>query len=212
MLYTNKFIIILKWRKFLYFSSFYLIFRKFTLTLHRWKVLHDLIFTRVQHYVDFDYLTKTSIINSKEFIVETLNYLGWESDLSTRSPRFFKYYLEVSMNTNQWKRLSWKTVYSMILANNNTKWVSSQLFGCGRAKLEPLGRGHLHHLVFITELLLVLSVGHMDPLLTLYSLLCVTKWQRNRVKFLKNLQKKDGHFEITYTSRCCFRIIWTETW
>ena len=81
----------------------------------------------------FDYLTKTSIINLKEFIVESINYLGWESDLSIRPPRFFKYCLEVSMNTNQWERLSWKTVYSMILANNNTKWVSSQLFGCGRA-------------------------------------------------------------------------------
>ena len=145
----------------------------------------------------FDYLTKISIINLKEFIVESINYLGWESNLSIRPPRFFKYCLEVSVNTNQWERLSWKTVYSMILANNNTKWVSSQLFGCGRAKLEPLGRGHLHHLMFITELLLVLPVGHMDPLLTLYSLLCVTKWQGNGVRFLKNLEKKDGHFETT---------------
>ena len=131
----------------------------------------------------------------KEFIVETINYLGWESDLSIRPPRFFKYCLEVSMNTNQWEKLSWRTVYSMILANNNTKSVSSQLFGCGKAKLGPLARGHLHHLVFTSELLLVLPVGHMDPLLTLYSLLCVTKWQRNRVRFLKNLQKKEGHFE-----------------
>ena len=80
------------------------------------------------------------------------------------------------MSTNQWERLSWKMAYSMILTYN-TKWVSSQLFGCGRAKLGPLGGGHLHHLMFITELLLVWYVGHMDPLLTLYSLLCVTKWQ-----------------------------------
>ena len=42
----------------------------------------------------------------------------------------------------------------MILANNK-KRVSSQLFGCGRAKHGPLERGHLHHLIFITELLLV---------------------------------------------------------
>ena len=90
-----------------------------------------------------------------EFIVKSQNYLGWESDLSTRPPRFFKYCLEVSMNTNEWERLSWKTVYSIILANNKTKWVSSQLFGCGRAKFGPLGRRHLHHLMFIIELLLV---------------------------------------------------------
>ena len=55
--------------------------------------------------------------------------------------------------------------YSMILANN-TKWVSSQLFGCGRAKLGPLGRRHLYHQMFITELLLVLPVGHIDPHIT----------------------------------------------
>ena len=140
----------------------------------------------------FDYLTKTLINNLKEFIVETINYLGWESDFSTRPQRFFKYCLEVSMNTNQRVRFSWKTVYSMILANNNTKWVFSQLFGYSRVKLGPP-----HHLMFITELLLVLPVGHMDPLLTLYSLLCVTKWQRNGVRFLKNLQKRDGHFETT---------------
>ena len=143
----------------------------------------------------FDYLTKTSVINLKEFIVESINYLGWESNLSIRPPRFFKYCLEVSMNTNQWERLSWKTVYSIILANNNTKWVSSQLFGCGRAKFGPLEMGHLHHLMFITELLLLSPAGHMDSLLTLYSLLCVTRWQRNGVKFLKKLRKTDGHFE-----------------
>ena len=49
----------------------------------------------------------------------------------------------------------------MILANT-TRSVSSQLFGCGREKLAPLGLGHLHHLMFITELLLVWSVGHID--------------------------------------------------
>ena len=58
------------------------------------------------------------------------------------------------------ERLSWKKVYSIILANNNLKWVSSQLFGCGKANLGPLGRGHLQ-LMFITELLLVWPVGHM---------------------------------------------------
>ena len=77
--------------------------------------------------------------------MENINFLGWESNLSIRPPRFLNYCLEVSMNINQWDRLCWKTIYSMILANNNTKWVSSQLLGCGRAKLGTLGRGHLHH-------------------------------------------------------------------
>ena len=167
----------------------------YILTQHSWKVLHDLIFTRVQHYVDVWLFNKN--FNHFEGVYCGKHKLSWELDLSIRPPRFFVYCLEVSMNTNQWKRLSWKTVYSMILANNNTKWVSSQLFGCGRAKLGPLGRGHLHHLMFITELLLVWPVAHIDPLLTPYSLLCVTKWQRNGVRFLKNLQKREDHFETT---------------
>ena len=54
----------------------------------------------------------------------------------------------------------------MILSNNNTIGVSSQLFGCGRAKLGPLGRRYLHHLLFITELLLVWPEGHMEPNIT----------------------------------------------
>ena len=150
----------------------------------------------------FDYLTKISIINLKEFIVESINHLGWESDLFNRPQGFLKSCLEVSMNTNQWERLSWKTEYSIILARNNAKWVSTQLFGCGRAKCGPLGRGHLHHLMFITtELLLVWPVAHMDPLLTLYSLFCVTRWQRNGVRFLKNVQKRDGRrLNVVFTS------------
>ena len=113
----------------------------------------------------FNYLLKTSVINLKEFIVESINYLSWESNLSSKPPSLFKYCLEVSMNTNQWGRLRWKTAYSMILANN-TKWDSSQLFGWRKAKLGPLGRWHLHHLMFITELLLLWPVGHMDPNIT----------------------------------------------
>ena len=58
-------------------------------------------------------------------------------------------------------RFSWKMVYTIILTNN-TYWISSKLFVWGKGKLGPLGRRHLHHL-FITELLLVWSVGHMDP-------------------------------------------------
>ena len=109
----------------------------------------------------FDYLTKASVINFKEFIVESISYLGWESNLSIRPPKFFKYCLEVSMNTNQWERLSWNLIYLMILTNNIANGVSSQLSGCCRAKLGPLGRRHIH-LIFITELLVVWPVGHMN--------------------------------------------------
>ena len=89
--------------------------------------------------------------------MKSINYLGFESNLSIRHHTFFKYCLEVSMITTQWERLGWKTAYSMILSNN-TKWVSGQLFGT----LGPLGTGYLHTLIFITELLLVWPVGHMD--------------------------------------------------
>ena len=53
----------------------------------------------------------------------------------------------------------------MILANN-TNLVPRQLFGCGKAKLGPLRRGNLHHLMFITALLLVLFLGHINPDIT----------------------------------------------
>ena len=132
---------------FLYLLSlFHFILRNYILTQDRWKLLHDLIFTRVQHYVDVWLFNKTSIVNLKDFIVETINYLGWETNLSIRPPRFFEHCLEVSINTNQWERLCWKTVYSMILANNNAKWISSQQVACGSAKFGLLGREHLHHL------------------------------------------------------------------
>ena len=38
----------------------------------------------------FDYLTKTSDINLKEFTVNNANYHGWESNLSIKPPRFFQ--------------------------------------------------------------------------------------------------------------------------
>ena len=66
----------------------------------------------------------------KELTLDSINYLGWESNFSIRPPRFF--------NISQWEILSWMTTYAMILANN-TKWVSSQLFVYGMAKLGPLG-------------------------------------------------------------------------
>ena len=44
----------------------------------------------------------------------------------------------------------------MILSNNNIKWISSLLFGCGgRAKLGPLRRGNLHHLMFVYHWIII---------------------------------------------------------
>ena len=37
----------------------------------------------------FDYLTKTLIISLKEFTVDSLNNVGWESNLPIRPPRLF---------------------------------------------------------------------------------------------------------------------------
>ena len=37
----------------------------------------------------FDYLTKTSIINLKELILESINYPGWQSNLFLRLPVLF---------------------------------------------------------------------------------------------------------------------------
>ena len=146
----------------------------------------------------------------------------------------------VSMSRNQWERISCKTtLYSMILTNS-TKWVSSQLFRCCRAKLGPIGRTNLQHLSFITKLLLVWPVVKMDPHLkdwitkssqvpwtgnlpswmwhlnlqshSQYPLLYVTRWQKNGERFLKDLQKTEGHFEITQTAyHRCFHSIWIGT-
>ena len=67
--------------------------------------------------------------------MDSINDLSSESNLSIRPPRFFlNTVYKVSMNTNQWEKLSWKTAYAMILVNN-TEWVYNQLSGCGRAKL-----------------------------------------------------------------------------
>ena len=40
------------------------------------------------------------------------------------------------------------------------------IFRCGRTKLGPQGWGHLYDLIYITELLLVWPVGHMNPYIT----------------------------------------------
>ena len=36
----------------------------------------------------FDYLTKTSIINLKEFTVDSINFIDWESNLSIRPQKY----------------------------------------------------------------------------------------------------------------------------
>ena len=45
---------------------------------------------------------------------------------------------------------------------NNTKWASGYLFGCGKANFDPLAKGNLYYLLFITALFLVWTAGHMD--------------------------------------------------
>ena len=78
-----------------------------------------------------------------EFTVDSKIYIGWESNLSI-IPQ--KYRLcNFSEHKIVRERYSWKRAYSMILPNN-TKWVSSQLTGCGKANLGWLGRGHFYHL------------------------------------------------------------------
>ena len=112
----------------------------------------------------FDYLRKTSIINLKEFTVDSINDLDWQLTVSFKTTKIFYILSTVLMNTNQLERLSWKMANAIIVAN--TKWVSSQLFACDRTKLAQLGRGHLDQLMFITELLLIWAVVHMGPHLT----------------------------------------------
>ena len=88
-------------------------------------------------------------------------YLGWESNLSI-TPSIFFWILSTQF---QWTQINERDGICNGFANN-TKWVSSQVLRCDRAKLGPLGRRHLHHLIFITELLLVWALGHADPHLT----------------------------------------------
>ena len=97
--------------------------------------------------------------------MDSINDLGWQLTVSFKTTKIFLHPVyTVLMNTNQFQRLSWKTANAIIVAN--TKWISSQLFACDRAKLPQLARGHLDQLMFITELLLIWAVVHMDPHLT----------------------------------------------
>ena len=84
-----------------------------------------------------------------------MGWIGWESNyLSVRLPRV----LHILSTQFQWTQISERdfspeTVYAMVLANS-TKWVTSQLFGCEKTRFGSLGRRYLHHLTFITKLLL----------------------------------------------------------
>ena len=130
----------------------------------------------------------------------------------------------VPIKIKQCERLNWKTAYAMKLTNN-TKWVSSELFECDMAKLELLGREHLHHL-FMTELLLVWPVGQMDShikdcvtklsqvpetaayqfecdnltcrTIVILFILCSKLTKGIEKRFLKNLQIREGHFPSFY--------------
>ena len=107
-----------------------------------WHIVAEKYFINWYSWFDF--------INLKEFSPDSINYLGWESNFSIRLPRGFKILSTVTVNTNQWERLSWKTAYVMILGNN-TKSVYSQLFVCGRAKLGPAVVNvilHYHHVIW----------------------------------------------------------------
>ena len=83
---------------------------------------------------------------------------------------------------------SWKTTFAMILVNN-TKWVCSHLFGCGKTNIEPLAKGNLHHRMFITVLLLVWTVGHMDS--------HVTDWVSKPAQVPKDFQLEPNNLSPT---------------
>ena len=75
----------------------------------------------------------------KEFIANSINYLGWGSNFSIRQPRVFK----VLPTKFQWTQtierdLVERSAYAMILGNN-TKFLVNYLYAAG-SKLGPLGR------------------------------------------------------------------------
>ena len=66
----------------------------------------------------------------------------------------------------EWE-FSWKKACAVVLANRK-KCVFGHLFGYYKATFKPKTRGNLHHPMFVTELLLVWTVGHMDPHITVW--------------------------------------------
>ena len=85
--YTKSFSILLIFTYFHYFILFW-----GTIFWHRITETYLMIWYSLEYNIMkiFDYLTITSIINLKEVIVDSINYVGWELNLSIR-PR--KYYL-----------------------------------------------------------------------------------------------------------------------
>ena len=70
-------------------------------------------------------------IDLKEFIVDSINDLGWESNFSIRPPRVFK----ILSTKFQWTQtierdLAERSAYAMILGNN-TKFLVTYLYVAG---------------------------------------------------------------------------------
>ena len=72
----------------------------------------------------------------KEFIVDSINYLGWESNFFIRPPRVFKILSTKFQSTQTIER----DKDSICNDFRQQYKVSNQLFVCGRAKLKPLER------------------------------------------------------------------------
>ena len=53
--------------------------------------------------------------------------------------------------------------YTWKILDNKAKWVCKNLFWCGYANFDPLARENFQHLMFITVLFLVSTVGHIYP-------------------------------------------------
>ena len=66
----------------------------------------------------FDYLTKTSVINLTEFIVNSINCIAWNLLFQIFPLEHKNNVYTISKSTNQWERLSWKMTYTVILYNN----------------------------------------------------------------------------------------------
>ena len=71
------------------------------------------------------------MIDLEEFIVDSINYLGWESSFSFRPPKVFK----ILSTKFQWTQtidrdLVERSAYAMILGNN-TKFLVNYLYVTG---------------------------------------------------------------------------------
>ena len=57
---------------------FHFILNNYIPTQHGWKLLYDLIFSKLQHYINVWLFNKNLSISLKEFATDSINYLGWE--------------------------------------------------------------------------------------------------------------------------------------